>query len=431
MSRPVGYDEFELGESRNRAPPLLVADEAELVGRTVEEVSTLAPLHVAGYLGRVAYDEFKSNRRIVDEVSNRTPLPIVDITVGLESRLEEVSSLLELRSDEVLMVGIYGMEGIGKTTLARAVYNKIVDQFEGSCFLDNVRAISKMHGLLHLQNILLSQITGEKDIQLGSVNEGVLMIQHMFRRKKVLLILDDVDKLDQLEALVGGLDWFASGSRVIITTRDKHLLAFHGVERTYEVQELNQSDALQLLSSRAFINQGNVDPSYTEILNQAVTYASGRPLALKVIGHYLCGKRVDEWRNALHRFKRFPRYDIQRIRKVSFDSLEGDEKNIFLDIVHYFTGYKLAEVHDILCSRYCYNIGYHIQVLIDKSLISTSSDGKVILHPFIEDMGKKNLRRESLRKPGKLEDVFQILTRKRVRLLWMVCFPFLTLIYLS
>lgn len=412
-----------VGEIHNRAPPLLVADEAELVGRTVEEVSTLAPLHVADYLGRVAYDEFKSNGRIVDEVSNCSPLPIADNTVGLEFRLEEVSSLLELGSDEVLMVGIYGMEAIGKTTLARAVYNKIVDQFEGSCFLDNVRAISKIHGLVHLQNILLSQITGEKDIQ------------QMLCQKKVLLILDDVDKLDQLEALVGGLDWFASGSRVIITTRDRHLLAFHGVERRYEVQPLNHSDALQLLSSRAFVNQGNVDPSYTEILNQAVTYASGRPLALKVIGHYLGGKRVDEWRDALHRFKRFPRYDIQTIRKISFDSLEGDEKSIFLDIIHYFTGYKLAEVHSILCSHYCYNVGYHIQVLIDKSLISTSSDGKVILHPFIEDMGKKILHRESLRKPGKrswfLEDVFQILTRKKVRLLWMVCFPFLTLIYLS
>ena len=56
--------------------------------------------------------------------------------------------------------------------------------------------------------------------------------------KKVLLILDDVDKLEQLQALAGGRDWFGSGSLIVITTRDKHLLAAHQIEKTYEMKKI-------------------------------------------------------------------------------------------------------------------------------------------------------------------------------------------------
>lgn len=58
------------------------------------------------------------------------------------------------------MVGIYGIEGMGKETLARAVYNLIADQFEGLCLLHNVRENSVKHGLEHLQEKLLSKTIG-------------------------------------------------------------------------------------------------------------------------------------------------------------------------------------------------------------------------------------------------------------------------------
>jgi len=70
------------------------------------------------------------------------------------------------------------------------------------------------------------------------------MIQQRLQRKKVLLILDNVDKYEQLQTLAGSPDWFGPGSRVIITTRDIHLLASHQVKTTYEVKTLNKDDAL-------------------------------------------------------------------------------------------------------------------------------------------------------------------------------------------
>lgn len=90
--------------------------------------------------------------------TNRTPLHVADNPVGLESSVLEVMSLLGSGS-EVSMVGIYGIGGIGKTTVARAAYNMIADQFEGLCFLADIRekAISK-HRLVQLQETLLSHI---------------------------------------------------------------------------------------------------------------------------------------------------------------------------------------------------------------------------------------------------------------------------------
>ena len=154
--------------------------------------------------------------------------------------MTEVMKLLDVGSDDVVhIIGIYGMRGLGKTTLALDVYNSIARHFDESCFLQNVREESKKHGLKHLQSIIISKLLGEKDINLASYREGASMIQSRLRRKKVLLILDDVNKREQLKAIVGRSDWFGPGSRVIITTRYKRLLKDHEVERTYKVKLLS------------------------------------------------------------------------------------------------------------------------------------------------------------------------------------------------
>lgn len=255
---------------------------------------------------------------------------------------------------------------MGKTTLARAMYNLIADQFEGLCFLD-VRENSAKHGLEYLQKTLLPKTIG-LEIKLGDVNEGITLIKQRLQHKKVLLFLDDVDKLKQLQVMVGGLDWFGVGSRVIITTRDKHLLASHGIKRTYEVDGLNEEEALDLLRWKAF-KDNKVDSSYGDILNRAVTYASGLSLALEVVGSNLFGKNVEEWKSTLDRYERIPNKDIQKILKVSFDALEEDEQSVFLDITCCFKGYELAELEHILQTHYGQCMKYHIGVVIEKSLV--------------------------------------------------------------
>ncbi|XP_039690420.1 TMV resistance protein N [Medicago truncatula] len=346
--------------------------------------------------------EYEFIEKIIQKVSekiNRRPLHVAKYPVGLESRVEKVNSLLEVESNEgVHMVGIYGMGGLGKTTLACAVYNCIADQFDSLCFLANVRENSMKHGLVHLQEMLLHELGEEKDHKLCSLNKGVSIIKSRLHGKKILLILDDVNSLEQLKALAGELDWFGSGSRVIITTRDKHLLHVYRVERVYEVEGLNRKEALQLFGCNAFKTQ-KIDQRYEDISKRVVLYSKGLPLAVEIIGSDLYGKTILEWESALDTYARIPHENIQEILRVSYDGLKEFEKEIFLDLACFFKGAKLSDVKNILCCGRGFSPDYAIQVLIDKSLIKFE-DYSVKMHDMIEDMGREIVRLEAPSKPG-------------------------------
>jgi len=157
--------------------------------------------------------------KIVADVSNKinhVHLYVDDYLVGIQSRISEVNSLLDLEYNGVCVIGILGTGGMGKTTLAQAVYNLIANQFECKCFLHNVRENSVKHGLEYLQEQLLFKSIG-LETKFGHVNEGIPIIKQRLCQKKVLLILDDVDKIKQLQVFIGKPAWLGYGSRVIIT----------------------------------------------------------------------------------------------------------------------------------------------------------------------------------------------------------------------
>ncbi|QHO42567.1 TMV resistance protein N [Arachis hypogaea] len=181
--------------------------------------------------------------KIVEVVSReikRVALPVADYLTGLESQVSVVKSLLFSDGyDGVQVVGIHGNAGSGKTKVAHAIYHLISNGFESICFLENVRENSYKHGLVYLQNMLLSNVFERKNLKATSFEQGISTIKHWLQQKKFLLILDDVDKPEQLQALAGKPDWFGLGTRVIVTTRDKCLLESHGIKRIYEMENSN------------------------------------------------------------------------------------------------------------------------------------------------------------------------------------------------
>ncbi|CAI8611989.1 unnamed protein product [Vicia faba] len=113
------------------------------------------------------------------------------------------------------------------------------------CITVFVTEESEKHGMIYVKNKILSILLKENDLHIGTPNGVPPYVKRRLARKKVLLVLDDINDLEHLENLVGGLDWFGSGSRIIVTTRDKQVLGKR-VNCIYEAKALESDDAIKL-----------------------------------------------------------------------------------------------------------------------------------------------------------------------------------------
>ncbi|XP_024989989.1 TMV resistance protein N-like [Cynara cardunculus var. scolymus] len=343
---------------------------------------------------------------IVDTISERLCVAISSDSedlIGIEARLQDLKSKLAMDSRDVLLVGIWGLGGGGKTTLASALYDEISSKFDGSCFVKDIREESRKHGLPKLQKEILSLVLKQKREEV--VGDVGSLIKSRFRRKKVLMVLDDVDHAGQLKELAGSNAWFGKGSRIIITTRDNHLLNAHKVNVIYNISLLNDDEAIKLFYKHAPPDHRPIE-DYEMLSKDVVSYASGLPLALKVLGSFLCDKDMSEWMSALARLKEIPDGDIVEKLKISYDGLKPMEKELFLDIACFFRGKKKDKAMVILDA-----CGFHpiigVKVLIQKALITVSQARRFDMHDLIQEMGYYIVQEENPKNPEKHSRVWQ------------------------
>ncbi|XP_057749403.1 disease resistance protein RUN1-like isoform X2 [Arachis stenosperma] len=322
-----------------------------------------------------------------------------DDIVGMHSPLQELEKLLLLDSeDDVRVVGICGMGGIGKSTLATILYEKISHQYDASCFVDDVSRIYGGYGPLGLQKQLLCQAFMEENFSTFNLSLANNLIQTRLQHRKVLIVLDNVDEGIQLEKLAIKRERLGRGSRIIIVSRDEHILREYGADDVYKVPLLNDENALQLFCRKAF-KCTHVAKDYGSLTKSALRYANGHPLAIRVLGSFLFGRNVSEWSSALVRLKEKPTKDILDVLRISFDALDDIEKEIFLDIACFFSNNSETYVKDILRIR-----GFHpdigIRILNDKSLI-TRRESLIIMHDLLRELGRSIVREKSPHEPRK------------------------------
>ncbi|CAA7032840.1 unnamed protein product [Microthlaspi erraticum] len=316
--------------------------------------------------------------------------------VGAYPLVKEVERLLENGSDEVQTIGICGMGGSGKTAIAGVVFNRQHQKFDSCCFLANVRQEFEKHDLIGLRNRLLGQILGQPDINISTPDIGSGNTRNRLRRKKVLIVLDDVWSITQLEFLMKQPTYFGPGSRIIITTRDMDIIK--NVDDKFSMMGLSDSDSLKLFSSCAF-KQSYPPEEYFQLSMRAADYAKGLPLALKVLGSFLCKKSVLEWESALRRCVSSLDEEIFNVLRVSYDRLNDEEKTTFLNLACLFNGGKRSDIAALLDScGISADIG--IRALVDKSMITLSND-RIQMHDLLQKMGREIVKQESPRDPSK------------------------------
>ncbi|PWA83681.1 toll/interleukin-1 receptor (TIR) domain-containing protein [Artemisia annua] len=302
------------------------------------------------------------------------------------------------------MIGIWGVGGGGKTTLATSVYMEIKNRFQGHCIVDNIREESSKHSLPTLQEKLLSAVL-KTQVGVQNEEEGKHIIKNRLCRSNVLILLDDVDDHKQLEALAGSHSWFGYGSRIIITTRNEHLL--QKVDYVSPVRLLSGDEGNTLFKKHAY-NDKKPLKDYWELSLRVVSYADGLPLALKVIGSFLFDKDKKEWMSTLDRLKDIPESEIVEKLKISYDGLKKVEQELFLDIACFFRGISRNDRDAMEILDAC---GFHpdigIKVLIQKALISIDSYGRFDMHDLVQEMGHYIVRGEHPNNPEKHSRVWK------------------------
>ncbi|KAJ0934097.1 putative TIR domain, P-loop containing nucleoside triphosphate hydrolase [Helianthus annuus] len=336
---------------------------------------------------------------------------------GIEIRARDINSWLRYEQPGFPVLAICGMGGSGKTTLVKHIYNTNKQHFESSSFLEEIE--DKPGVLLGLQKQLLRDVLGT-NIVISNVSEGTLQIERAIERKRVLIVVDDIDDSDILSTLFGAkvLD---TQSKIIITTRLLNIDTwFESISwrcRVYKLELLNPDESLELLSWHAFGSKIPME-GFEKIAAELAQYCGGNPLALKVLGSSLFvsvenpwtkSNMIEIWRSrmdSLNSLKGDLDAKIQGVLQRSFESLAcHSHKELFLHIASFFVGEYAFDVEKILENDYHAKSG--IMTLVNRCLVTVSRDfGKLMMHKLVQDLAR-NIVREESKDPAKRSRVWQ------------------------
>ncbi|XP_044508908.1 disease resistance protein RPV1-like [Mangifera indica] len=316
---------------------------------------------------------------VYDKLNYLSPVKDKEL-VGVKKHIDKIESLLCIGSKDVFTVGIWGTVGVGKSTVASVIYRRVYGQFDRYCFIDNVRQRAQRSGLISLREEILSSITFvDKNSPVSTKEKS--------GSKKVFMVFDDVKQSGQIEFLIGGLDLFGPGSRIVIITRQEKVLTDCRVDKIYKVEGLLHAEALMLFNSYAF-GDHNPGERYSELSTRVIVHAKGVPFILKILGCFLSGKRPQDWESTLNIIEGIPNVTFPKILKICYDGLEGREKKIFLDIASLLNGVDKDLVERTLQARNNFPPEKGINALANKHLI-TITNNKVVMHDLLQKTGRE------------------------------------------
>ncbi|XP_030443685.2 disease resistance protein L6-like [Syzygium oleosum] len=255
----------------------------------------------------------------VEQVLRKDDQVVTDRLVGIDHHVQEMMKKLgvayregqavEVQGEEVRVVIIEGAPGVGKTTLAKVVFNKMRKLFDAYSFLEDIRS----EGVQFSRHMLIADLQKQKPEPLESSGEE---IANLCRNVRVLIVLDGVDEDEQIKELVGKFTSFGPGSRIIVTTDKRNVSEAFDVgafdRRTVELHKvgpMSEKNALDLFHKHAFQGAAAEDVSEYDSLSRDIVKAIGG-LPSEIVHHASNLRRnmnMDTWKTTLDLLRKKPK----------------------------------------------------------------------------------------------------------------------------
>ncbi|KAH9687092.1 Disease resistance protein [Citrus sinensis] len=280
---------------------------------------------------------------------------------AFDSRKKVLQDVTEaLKDDKLNIIGVYGMGGVGKTTLVKQVAKKMM---EDKLFDKVVMAeLTQTPDDQEIQKKLAFDLGMEFDL-----NESILHRANRLRRglkneKRVLVILDNIwKKLEFEEVGIPSGDADEKDTKddqrrctIILTSRSRDLLSIEmKSQKNFQIDALPPKEALQLFEK--IVGDSTKISTFQSIANEIVERCGGLPVALSTVANALKTKEPDFWKDALNQLRRSDAREIHGMQanvytsiKLSYDFLESEEaKSLFLLCGLYSEG-DATHVSDLL-----------------------------------------------------------------------------------
>ncbi|KAL5568610.1 hypothetical protein UlMin_025185 [Ulmus minor] len=344
---------------------------------------------------------------------------------AFETRTQTLKEIMEaLRDPNLTMIGVYGMGGIGKTTLVTDVARQAKEE---ECFSE------------------LVMVTVSQDFELKSIQKGIAeglglkldeedmsaranRLQHRLRQgNKILIILDDI--WNELELSKAGIYFNAddqSGCKILLVSRDQEVLYSRmRVRKNIEVRVLSNSESMSLFYK--YVGDKADNPDFKTLANQVVGECGGLPIAIATIACSLENKSLLVWKDTLRQLKRSPKRGmygkVYSCIKTSYDFLESEEEKKLLllcslhgedadvavnDLMIYGIGWDLFEEVGTMEEARC-----RVHSLVHKLkacclLLDGNDEATVRMHDVIRDVmisvAKEDEHMHCFTKVAELED---------------------------
>ncbi|KAG0569471.1 hypothetical protein KC19_6G093000 [Ceratodon purpureus] len=376
-------------------------------------------------------------------------------------RLKEQEEAIRRLLQEASIVGVVGMGGIGKTTLAKAVYQSICKDFDRSSYLDDVKSKASLDEVL----VTLLQDFGITDCKTDDLKDSrvflLKVLKKYVRQHKVLVVVDDVGTKENLDRLLKDMGFLTGNkeSRLIVTCRNWQVLKeYVPLNHRYDMEFMSSDEDTELFSYHAFQGARSLEEKrrtlhdflwkdssehlmdeFEIVCGDVVRACGGLPLSLEVMGRFLGGYLKDDlsseecldcWKTALEKLKNAEPLEwgadndkLWKVLQISYDALRENEQNMFLDIACFFSEsvqyseQTLVWIWGGKCSKLI-----ELRNLKERCLVKINrEDGIVTMHDQLRDMGRCVVRwqgRLKVKKMSRLwdfKDVGELLQSKEIK----------------